>query len=284
MAAVRKGIITFGLVSIPVDLHVAARSTTLDLDLLHAKDESPIEYRLYCSREDRPVGRKEVVKGYKVDGGYVIVGKEDFEKAERATTRAIAVVQFVDQAAVDPIYLERSYFVGPQKDMERPYEVLLRALQKTAKAAVVTFVMANRQQYALLRPSGDVLVLHTLYYADEVRTFEADWSRGKPQAQEVKFAEQYIDALAQEFEPRKLHDEYRETLLAIIKAKAAGEAIEVPEVARPAAKTVNLMEALRESLEGVRKPLGKAAGRARGAELERRPTRRRRQRARPKAA
>jgi DNA end-binding protein Ku len=260
--ATRKGIITFGLVSIPVELHVAARSQSLDLDLLHEPCKTRIRYRLYCPTHERDVDRKEVVKGYKTNGGYVVVEDADFEKAERASSRAIEVVAFVEEAAVDPMYLERSYFVGPQSDAERPYEVLLEAMRRSKKAAVVTFVMANRQQYALLRTADDRLTLHTIYYGDEVRDFEADWKRARPSAEEVKFAERLIEAMVQEFKPDAYRDEYREKLLAIIRAKAKGEEVELPEAPRAPRKTVSLMSALRGSLDAMRKPLAKAEGQA----------------------
>lgn len=264
--AARKGIITFGLVSIPVELHVAARARSIDLDLLHASCKTPIKYHLYCPEHEREVERKEVVKGYKRDGGYVVLDDDDFEKAERASTRAIEVVRFVPEAAVDPVYLERSYYVSPQADTERPYQVLLEAMRRTNKAAVVTFVMSNRQQYAVLRPSEDRLILHTIYYGDEVRQLDADWRAARPKAEEVRFAERLIDALVADFTPQEYHDEYRETLMAVIRAKAEGEAVDLPEAKKPPAKVVNLTEALRQSLEAVRKPPAAA----------RRPARRRR--------
>jgi DNA end-binding protein Ku len=260
--AVRKGIITFGLVSIPVELHVAARSQTIDLDLLHASCKTPIKYRLYCPKHEREVDRKDVVKGYKRDGGYVVLDDDDFGKAERASSRAMEVVRFVPEAEVDPVYLERSYYVTPQADTERPYQVLLEAMQHTKKVAVVTFVMSNRQQYAVLRPTDDGLVLHTIYYGDEVRKLEANGRPAKAKPEEVKFAERLIEALADDFKPAEYHDEYRDKLMAVIKAKAEGEEIELPEARKPSAKVVNLTDALRQSLEAVRKPPAAARRRA----------------------
>jgi DNA end-binding protein Ku len=256
--AARKGIITFGLVSIPVELHVAARAASLDFDLLHAKDRGRIRYKLWCAEENREVARKDTVKGYKVDGDYVVMADEDFDQAERATSRAIDVVHFVDLDQIDPIYLERSYYVGAQPDLERGYQVLLAAMRKTKSAAVVTFVMSRRQHYALLRPDEDRLVLHTLYYADEVQAFEKDWKASRPSEREVDFAEQYIKALRQDFEPARYHDQYRETLLEVIRAKAEGQTLQLPEAPKPRAKVVDLVKALRASVEQVRKPLARA--------------------------
>jgi DNA end-binding protein Ku len=271
--AARKGVVTFGLVSIPVELTVAARSQTLDFDLLHRPCGTRVRYRLYCPTHEREVGRDEVVKGYKLGGKYVALADEDLEAAERASTRAIEVVRFVKQHDVDPVYLERSYWVGPQKDAERACQVLLEAMRRSGRAAVVTFVMASRQQYALLRPAGDRLALHTLYYGDEVRALEAEWRRPKPRAEEIALAERLIESLAGPFEPERYRDEHRETLLAVIRAKAKGEAVELPEAPKPRGAVVDLMSALRESVARVRAG-GGPPRRSRGA-ARRRPGARR---------
>jgi DNA end-binding protein Ku len=256
--AARKGIITFGLVSIPVELHVAARPLTVGFHQIHGVCGSRINYRVYCPKCEREVERKELVRGHPWDGGFVLMDEEDFDKAAAASSRAIDVVHFVDAAAVDPVYLETSYYVAPQPDLERAYSVLLKALQNTKKAALVTFVMSNRQHYALLRPAADTLVLHTLYYSDEVRPIERRGSLPKAADQEVKFAEQYIEALARDFDPEEHRDTYRETLLAIIRAKAEGQELPVAPAAPAPAKTGDLMDALRRSVEQVRKPPAKA--------------------------
>jgi DNA end-binding protein Ku len=256
--AARKGIIAFGLVSIPVELHVAARPVTIPFHQIHAACRGRINYRVHCPTCEREVERKELVRGHPVDGGFVVMDEEDFEKAAKASSRAIDVVQFVDLAVVDPVYLETSYYISPQPDMERAYSVFLAALQNTRKAALATFVMSNRQHYALLRASEDRLVLHTLYYADEVRPLETASKLTKPGEQEVGFAEQYIEALSKDFDPEQYRDEYRETLGAIIRAKAEGDEIQVSEAAPAPPKTVDLMEALRRSVEQARKPPARA--------------------------
>jgi DNA end-binding protein Ku len=252
--AARKGIITFGLVSIPVELHVAARPVTIAFHQVHAVCGSRINYRVHCPTCEREVERKELVRGHPWDGGFVVMDEDDFEKAAKASSRAIDVVQFVDQAVVDPVYLETSYYIAPQPDMGRAYSVFLKALQNTKKAALVTFVMSNRQHYALLRAHADRLLLHTLYYADEVRPLETASTLTKPGEQEVNFAEQYIEALSKDFDPEQYKDEYRETLGAIIRAKAEGQEIQVPEAAPAPPETADLMEALRRSVEQARKP------------------------------
>jgi DNA end-binding protein Ku len=256
--AARKGIVTFGLVSIPVELHVAARPVTIAFHQIHSVCGSRINYRVHCPTCEREVERKELVRGHPWDGGFVVMDDEDFEKAAKASSRAIDVVQFVDEGVVDPVYLETSYYVTPQPDMERAYSVFFKALQNTRKAALVTFVMSNRQHYALLRANEDRLVLHTLYYADEVRPLEAGSKLTKPIEQEVDFAEQYIEALSKDFDPEQYKDEYREILNAIIRAKAEGQEVQVAEPAPAPPKTTDLMDALRLSVEQARKPPARA--------------------------
>ena len=189
----------------------------------------------------------------------MLLDDEDFEKAERASTRAIEVVSSLARRTWIRS-IERSYHVGPQKDAERPYEVLREAMRKAGRDAVVTFVMSNRQQYAVLRPSGSALALHTIYYGDEVSEPSAERTHPRPRAEEVKFAEQLIQAMSGAFEPAKYKDEYRETLVRVIAAKAEGKTVELPEAPRPRAKVVSLTDALRESLSAVR---GKRAAGAR---------------------
>jgi DNA end-binding protein Ku len=257
MASVWTGVITFGLVSIPVKLYVAARPETVSFNQLHSVCRSRLRQKLYCPTHERDVERNEIVKGYKLDD-YVIMDDADFEAAEREGSRALEVLEFVDAESVDPIYLERSYYLAPQEASERAYHVLLAALAEAKKAAIVRFVMGTREYHALLRAGDEKLVLHTLYYADEVRELEAHWKAVKPSPQEVELAIKLVDALAQDFDPSKYHDEYRTRLLELIHAKAQGQAIAAPAERPEPVKVVNLMEALRQSVEQVKKPLAKA--------------------------
>jgi DNA end-binding protein Ku len=264
MASVWTGVITFGLVSIPIKLYVAARPETVSFNQLHSVCRSRLRQKLYCPTCERDVERAEIVKGYKLDG-YVVMEDADFEAAEREGSRALEVLEFVEVASVDPIYLERSYYLAPQEASERAYHVLLRALAEAGKAAVVRFVMGTREYHALLRPSDGKLVLHTLYYGDEVRELEARWKLVEPSPQEVELAKKLIDALAQDFDPGKYHDEYRAKLLELIQKKGEGQTIVPPAERREPAKVVNLMEALRQSVEQVKKPLSKVEPEAREA-------------------
>jgi DNA end-binding protein Ku len=263
MASVWTGVITFGLVSIPVKLYVAARPQTVSFNQLHAVCRSRLRQKLYCPTCERDVERSEIVKGYQREGGYVIMDDADFEAAEREGSRALEVLEFVDVETVDPVYLERSYYLAPQEASERAYHVLLQALAEARKAAVVRFVMGTREYHALLRAGDGKLVLHTLYYADEVRDLEARWKPAQPSPQEIELAIKLVDALAGDFDATKYHDEHRTKLLELIEAKAEGKPIAAPGERPEPAKVVNLMEALRQSVEQVKKPLAKAEPAAR---------------------
>jgi DNA end-binding protein Ku len=256
--AARKGIITFGLVSIPVELHVAARPLSIAANLLHSPCQSRIRQQWYCPTCERTIERGELVRGYPVNGGYVVLEDQELDQLEAAGSRAIDVVEFVDASEVSPLYLETSYYITPQKDTERAYEVLLAAFTEAKKAAVVRFVASGRQSYAVIQAIEGVLVLHTLYYADEVRTLEMSWKRPSPNPEEVRLARDFIGALTKDFDPAKYHDEYRERLAALIQAKAQGQTVTLPAAPAAPAKVVNLMEALRQSVEQVKKPPAKA--------------------------
>lgn len=257
MASVWTGVVTFGLVSIPVKLYVAARPETVSFNQLHSVCQSRLRQKLYCPTCERDVERGEIVKGYKLDS-YVLMDDADFEAVEREGSRALEVLEFVDAESVDPVYLERSYYLAPQEASERAYHVLLTALAEARKAAVVRFVMGTREYHALVRAGDGKLVLHTLYYADEVRELEARWKPVQPSPQEVELAIKLVDALASDFEPTKYHDEYRVKLMELIQAKGAGTAVVAPAERREPAKVVNLMDALRQSVEQAKKPLAKA--------------------------
>jgi DNA end-binding protein Ku len=259
MASVWAGVITFGLVSIPIKLYVAARPETVSFNQLHSVCRSRLRQKLYCPTCERDVERGEIVKGFKRDDGYVIMEDADFEAADPEGSRALEVLEFVDLASVDPVYLERSYYLAPQEASERAYHVLLDALREAGKAALTRFVMGTREYHALLRPGDGKLVLHTLYYADEVREIEARWKAVQPTPQEVELAVKLVEALAHDFDPGKYHDAHRAKLMELVQARAEGRPLAVAGERREPARVVNLMEALRQSVEQVKKPLAKAA-------------------------
>ncbi len=269
-SSVWKGHLTFGLVSFPVRLTVAARTETISFNQLHRTDHSRVKQVLFCQAEDKPVPRNELVKGYEYEKDkYVIVDEEEIKKIAPRTAKVMEILEFVKVEEVDPVFLETSYYLHPEEAGEKPYTLLLEAMRRTGYAAVAKLTMHNREHIVLVRPGRYGLILHTMYYRDEVRTteeFRADPSQVKDK--EIELATMLIESLAAPFEPEKYKDTYRENLRALIEAKIRGaEVVEAP-AAEKLAPVVDIMEALKASLQQLKKPAAVAAEPARAAVVE----------------
>ncbi len=254
-STVWKGHLTFGLVSLPIKLYTAARGESVSFNQLHKEDGSRVKQVLFCAREDKPIPRSEIVKGYEYEKDrYVVVEDEDIRKVAPKTAKLMEILEFVKSDEVDPVYFESSYYMAPDEAGEKPYALLFDALKRTGRVGVAKIAMHNREHIVILRPGPKGILLHTMYYAHEVRAseeFRTDLSLVKET--EIKLATGLIEALAADFEPDKYHDTYRDNLLAMIEAKKAGqEVVETP--APPAAKVVDILEALKKSLEMAKKP------------------------------
>jgi DNA end-binding protein Ku len=257
-----KGHIAFGMVSFPVKLHAAARSQTVSFHLLHKCDHSRVKQVLYCQAEDQPVSRTDLVKGFEYDKDrYVVIDEHDLTRAEPRTARLMEVLRFVPAAQVDPVYLDTSYYVVPEAAGQRPYTLLFHALKQSGYVAMAQWTAHNREHIVLLRPGRHGLILHTLYYQDEVRAadeFHTDTSQIPDREQEL--ARLLIDALAAAFDPTQYRDRYRENLRALIEAKIQGQEIAagVPEPVRP--PVLDIIRALETSLAHAKKPATVAQG------------------------
>jgi DNA end-binding protein Ku len=258
--SVWKGHLTFGLVSLPIRLFSAARAETVGFNQLHKTDGSRIKQVLYCQAEDKPIPRSELVKGYEYEKGrYVVVEDEEVKKVAPKTAKAMEILEFVKSSEVDPIYFESSYYLAPDEAGEKPYALLFQALKETGYVGVAKVAMHSREHIVILRPGDRGILLHTMFFSDEIRKvdeFRTDTHLVKEN--ELKLATTLIDSLAAPFEPEKYKDEYRANLMAMIEAKKAGE--EVVETPAPAqmAPVVDIMEALKKSLEkakGQKKPV-----------------------------
>jgi DNA end-binding protein Ku len=257
-STVWRGHLTFGLVSLPVKLFTAARGESISFNQLHRTDNSRVKQVLYCQAEDEPIERSEIVKGFEYDKGkYVVIDEEDIRKVQPKTAKVMEILEFVKSADVDPVYFESSYYMSPDEAGEKPYALLFDALKRTGYAGVAKVSMHNREHIVILRPGPRGILLHTMYYAHEIRAveeFRTDVSLVKDK--EVELATGLIQALAADFEPQKYHDTYRDNLLAMIEAKKAGQAVVEAPAAEPA-KVVDILEALKKSLEMARKPAAK---------------------------
>lgn len=271
-----NGFISFGLVNIPVGLapatKPAARQSDVSFRMLHRDCGTPIKQKRWCPLHDREVGPDEIVKGWEVaKGEFVVVEDADLEALELdSTSRAIEISRFVDVAAVDPIWFDRTYFLVPAaaEAARRPYVLLLRAMHERNVAGLGRFVLAGKEKLCLIRAKGDALALETLFLAEDVYSqAEIDEAVGGVgvKESELALARQLVDSLVGEFDPADLVSGYRRDLRALLEAKLAGQEIARPE---PVAETpvVDLMEALRRSVAQAkkRKPKAEAKPPARG--------------------
>jgi DNA end-binding protein Ku len=269
-STVWKGHLTFGLVSLPVKLFSAARSESVSFNQLHASDHSRVKQVLYCQAEDKPVERKDLVKGYEYEKGkYVVVDEEDVKKAAPASSRTMEILEFVPTAQVDPVYYESSYYMAPDEAGEKPYALLFEALRRTGHVGIAKVAMHNREHIVILRPGKRGILLHTMYYEDEVRKveeFRTDTELVKDK--ELALATTLITSLAAEFEPVKYKDEYRENLMNMIQAKVEGKQfVEAPQ-SQELAPVIDIMEALKASLALGKKPPRSTAASATAAESQ----------------
>jgi len=254
-STVWKGHLTFGLVSFPVKLYSAARSETVSFNQLHKTDNSRIRQVIYCQAEDKPIPRNEIVKGYEYEKDrYVVLEDEDIKKAAPRSSKVMELQEFVKSEEVDPVFLESSYYLAPDEAGEKPYALLLQALKQTGYVGLAKVTMHNREHVVILRPGAQGIVLHTMFYADEVRKaeeFRTDTSLVRDK--ELELARSLVESLAASFEPEKYKDGYREQLQAVIQAKLKGE--EVVEAPTPhMAKVIDIMDALKKSLAMAKKP------------------------------
>jgi DNA end-binding protein Ku len=264
--AVAPGTISFGLVAIPVKLYTATSSAAVSFNLLHAKCGSRIRQQTFCPACQTTVERSELVRGYEfAKEQYVRVTDEELKAVEGESSRTIDIAEFVPLAKVDPIYFEKTYYLGPDKGGEKPYRLLADAMAKSDKVAVATFVMRGKESIVLIRAAQGGLMLHFMYFADEVRSFEDVERGGSAQIRpnELELAMKLIDGLSsEEFRPEQYRDDYRARVLELIDKKIAGQEITVAGAPPPRPQVIDLMDALKASLAkrpaGEKKPLAKA--------------------------
>lgn len=264
-STVWKGFLSFGLVSFPVRLHSAGRAKRVAFHLLHKKDHSRVKEVYFCAEEEERIERSEMVKGYEVsEGEYVAVEEEELKKIAPTTATTMEVLQFVAAGEVDPLYYETAYYVEADKPAAKAYALFLAALTETRQEAIAKLAMHNREHVVLLRAAGEGLVLHTLFYENEIQAANrGERAAAKYTAKELEMAKSLVGHLAAKFDPKAFRDEYRENVEKLIAQKQAGE--RVTGVKQPKmAPVVDLMEALKRSLEGV-KGAGRSKGRKRRA-------------------
>jgi DNA end-binding protein Ku len=263
MRTIWNGSISFGLVNIPVGLALAtkpaARQSDVSFRQLHRECMTPIKQKRWCEVHDREVDRDEIVKGWEVTKGeFVAVEDADLEAImEVDDSKAIVITRFVDASDVDPVYFDRTYYLAPAREpaAQRPYVLLLRAMQETGKAALGRFVRQGAEHLCLIRPKGDTLALETMFIAEDVNSqaeIEEAVAGSEVKDAELGLAQQVIDSLVGEFDPQELTSEYRQNLRQMLEAKLEGQEIVRPEQPEPEAPVVDLMDALKKSVAEVK--------------------------------
>ncbi len=251
--AIWTGSIAFGLVNVPVRMYSAVEEHTLHFNFVHAPDGSRIGYEKICKAEDKSVPDDEIVKAFEYEKGeWVYMTDEDFEAAAAENHRTIDIRAFVPFEDIDPIYFERTYYLGPEENGERVYALLSRAMDDSGLAGVAKWVMRDRQNLGLLRVRDGAIALERMHFADEIRATEGIAPGDvKLDKSELEMAAQLIEQYSGEFKPEEYRDTYRDALCEIIKAKRRGEEVRVEAEPEPEAPT-DLMAALRASVEAAR--------------------------------
>ncbi len=255
-----SGAISFGLVNVPVKLFSAVSPKDVRFHQIDAKSNSRIRQKRVSAATGEEVPFDQIVKGYELGPDtYVTITPEELEALDPKATKTIDIEDFVDLDMIDPIFYERPYYLVPDKGGTKAYVLLREAMRETNKVGIARVVLRTKQYLAAIRPKGDVLVLETMLFPDEVvpdEELDVPSDEVEVSDREQKMARQLIDSLSSEFEPDNYHDEYRERVLELIEQKASGQEIVVEEPTEEPTKVVDLMAALEASLAAVKKDKG----------------------------
>ncbi|MDX2593735.1 Ku protein [Streptomyces sp. WI03-4A] len=260
--AIWSGVITFGLVSVPVGLYTATEDHTVHFHQLQRGTSDRIRNRRVNERTGDEVDTGDIVKGFPVgEGEYVVVEPDELDEIAPGRSQTIDISDFVELEAIEPVYFDRTYYVAPRgKEYTKVYELLRAALAEGNKAGIATFVMRNKQYLTALRAEDKVLVLQTLHWADEVRDPGSELpelpSGRAGSGKELRMALQLVDALSGEWQPERYHDTYQEKVRELVKAKAEGQEVAVAEAPPEATNVIDLMQVLEGSLEAARSGRG----------------------------
>ncbi|MFQ5694874.1 MAG: Ku protein [Terriglobia bacterium] len=259
-----KGHLSFGLITIPIRLHAAARGERISFNQLHKECHARVRQPLYCPTCERMIERSETIKGYEYEKGqYVLVQEEELKKIAPPSASTLDILEFVKLTDVDAIYFDSSYYVLPEEAGRKAYHLLMQTMEEHSLVGIAKIVMHQREYTLILRPRANGLTLHTMFYPNEIRRVAEYGQRDgvKISAQEKKLAKQLVESLVTTFEPQKYHDEYYARAQALIKAKLEGhEVAATPE--RKLAPVIDLMDALKKSLAARETPVKKAPARA----------------------
>ncbi len=261
MRSIWKGSVSFGLVSIGVKLYSATEEKSVSFNQVRREDGARIRYKRVAETDGEEVSYGDIAKGYQLPSGEtVVLTDEDFADLPLPSARVVDVVQFVPAEQIDPIYYNKSYYLEPEKSAIKPYVLLRRALEDSEMVAIVKVAIRNREQLATLRVRDEVIVLNTMIWPDEVRAADFGFLDEdiELRPQEEQMARSLVESMAGEFDPEQFTDNYREALEAVIEAKAEGREVVEPEQQPTADNVVDLMSALRASVDAAKKGRGEA--------------------------
>jgi DNA end-binding protein Ku len=264
MRAIWKGAVSFGLVNVPVKLYAATESHDVSFRQVHAKDGGRIRYQRVCSLDGEEVAYADIAKGYETeDGEMVVLTDDDFAELPSSSSREIAVEKFVPREQIDPLLFEKSYYLEPEGAGAKPYALLRQALREADRMAVVTVALRQRTSIAVLRvretEKGDVIVLQTMMWPDEVRTPDFQVDVGEVKDAEVKMARMLVETLAGDFDPTEFEDDYAEAVEALVKAKIEGGEVQRTEKStKSSGEVVDLLAALQKSVAAARTARGES--------------------------
>ena len=268
--AIWRGTISFGMVAIPVKLFTATESKDIAFRQIHEPDNSRIRQVKWCPVDDRKVENDELVRGYEyAKDQYVIVDDEDFEKLPVPSKHTIELTAFVSADDVDPIYYEKTYYLEADEVAAKPYALLLNALEQRNLMAIGKIAIRNKERLCALRLKDGGLVMQTLYFADEIRPPEVENKQVEVSEAELNMAFALIDMLEQPFDPSQYSDAYREALMSVITAKIEGQEVVVPEAPEAPKPAVDLMAALKASVEAAKARKQEVSGEDNGAAKKR---------------
>ena len=263
MRAIWKGAVSFGLVSVPVKLYSATESHDISFRQVHAKDGGRIKYQRVCSIDGEEVAYADIAKGYETDDGrMVVLDDDDLAELPANSSREITVEKFVPSEQIDPMMLEKSYYLEPEKSGLKPYALLRDALQESDRVAVVTVSLRTRMTPAVLRVRDDVLVMQTLMWPDEIRSPDFGSLRDveEPKPNELKMAQLLLDTLAGDYDPSEFEDDYAEAVQELVQAKLeGGEVKRQPEAPQATGEVVDLLAALQKSVAAAKEARGEDA-------------------------
>lgn len=248
--SVWKGNISFGLVSVPIRLFVAARASHISFHEIHRECGTRIREQLYCPHDERVVSRDEIVLGYETEKDrYVLVEPQELKDALPPSSTAMEILQFVKLSDVDPIYFETSYFAVPEEASQRAYTLLVKTMEGMKYAAIAKVTLHQRERTVIIRPYEHGLTLHTIYYPNEIRMAKGYGKvTGSPTRQEMALANQFASGLVKPFHPEQFVDEYQKRVKQLIESKSKGEALSSPGKTKKRAPVIDLMSALKRSV------------------------------------